>query len=357
MTNALPDLVRAHVARVDARLPVFLTEARDRLLPLSSDLQPALDELVLFLQGGKRLRGALLLLGHELAGGDPADVIGPAVACELLQACALLHDDWIDAADTRRGRPAAHVAFAARHRAAGWHGDPDHYGAAIAVLLGDLAFALGDRAFMESSVAADRLVAGLGQWHLLREEVMAGQTLDVDAAAAQSTDPDVALHIARLKSGRYSVTRPLQTGALLAGADGPVVAALRDIGEPLGLAFQLRDDLLGVFGDERFTGKPASGDLLEGKRTFLVTTAAARLAPDERAVLLTGLGVPGLDDDDLERLRRLLRSSGAVEVVQQRIDDEVAAARTAVAALPPDLAPGPRAALDELGDWITTRRA
>lgn len=355
--TSLPPAVTALAGRIEDRLATSLRDARTRTLSLHGDLAPVMDELEAFIAGGKRLRAVLLVLGHELAGGDGDDVLGPAVGCELLQACALLHDDWIDAAPTRRGRPAAHEAFATRHRDAGWLGDADHYGASMAVLIGDLAFALGDATFLEAAVPAPQLLAGMRAYTLLREEVMAGQTLDVDAAASRTTDPDVALVIARLKSGRYSVTRPLQTGAILGGAPDTLVEALGAIGEPLGLAFQLRDDLLGVFGDESATGKPDGGDLLEGKRTYLVATAAGLLAGADRSRLLARLGAPDLDDEGVEELRSLLRTSGAVEVVQDRIATEVDAARTALAELDGQVPAAPLATLQALTGWFTTRTA
>lgn len=355
--TTLPTGVQHHAAQVEQALLATMAAARGRTLALAADLAPVLDELEAFLVGGKRLRAVLLLLGHELAGGDPADVLGPAVACELLQACALVHDDFIDDAPTRRGRPAVHEAFAARHREAGWQGDADHYGASIAVLVGDLAFALGDAAFLEATVAPERLIDGLRLYTVLREEVMAGQTLDVDAAASRSVDPEVALTVARLKSGRYSVTRPLQTGAVLAGASAELVDGLGAVGEPLGLAFQLRDDLLGVFGSESATGKPASGDLLEGKRTHLVAVAAERLDEQGRDRLLSRLGAADLDESGADELRSLLRSSGAVDVVQARIDAEVASARAALTRLEGRVDDGALDTLRALTGWFTSRRA
>lgn len=353
----LPPAVRSLAAKVETSLVATLVAARERTLSLHVDLEPVVAELEAFTAGGKRLRAVLLLLGHELAGGAASNVLGPAVACELLQACALLHDDWIDAAPTRRGRPAAHEVFATRHRDAGWLGDADHYGASMAVLIGDLAFALGDAAFLEAKVPDVDLLAGLRAYTLLREEVMAGQTLDVDAAASRTTDPDVALVIARLKSGRYSVTRPLQTGAILAGAQAALVHDLGNVGEPLGLAFQLRDDLLGVFGDESATGKPHAGDLLEGKRTFLVATAAGLLDGPDQQRLLSRLGAPDLDERGVDELRALLQDSGAVEVVQSRIDAEVAAARRALDQLEGRVPAASLATLRDLTGWFTNRAA
>lgn len=352
--SEVPPRIGELSAVVNERLEVHLDRALSRLRALHPDLAPLADELQAFVaDGGKRLRPVLLLLGHEIAGGDVEDAIGPALAVELLHTCALLHDDIIDAADTRRGRPATHVTFAAHHRAQGFGGDADRFGAAIAILLGDLAFVQGDEAFVDTPLPAERVLAGMHAFNGLREEVMAGQALDVLAAASRSTDLDKALTVATLKSGRYSVTRPLQLGAVLAGADDGLVATLREVGDPLGLAFQLRDDLLGVFGEHTETGKPVAGDLAEGKRTVLIAEAAARLSTSDWQTIEAALGRSDLSDEDAERVRGLLVDCGAVVAVQSRIDDLVAQAREGIARLPLTTATQDLRAFTE---WFVTRR-
>ena len=327
-----------------------LAAALGRLLPrldaMHPSLAPVTAELRGFLAGGKRIRPALLLLGYLAGGGtDRRQVHGPALALELLHTCALVHDDVIDRAATRRGRPTVHQAFARRHAQAGWSGDPADYGEAIAILLGDLAFVQADELFLDAEVAADDLLAGFRRFTLLREEVMVGQYLDLQAATARTTDRELALTIATLKSGRYSVARPLEIGVLLAGADPALAAGLGAVGDPLGRAFQLRDDLLGVFGEEASTGKSVSSDLAEGKRTLLVAEAAARLDPAGWAELEAGLGDPDLTDAAAARLRDLLAASGARAAIEATIGAEVAAARAALAEL--DLPEGARAALED----------
>ena len=351
----LPTAATRHAATVDDALAAFHHRVLPRLADLHPALQPLADELRGFVsRGGKRLRPVLLLLGHELAGGRADDVLGAAVAVELLHTCALLHDDVIDAADTRRGHPTSHVTFAADHVTADAAGDADRYGEALAILLGDLAFVQADEALLSCDVAPDRLLAGMATFVRLREEVMAGQVLDVHAAASRATDVDLALRVATLKSGRYSVTRPLQLGAVLAGADDDLVDDLERVGEPLGRAFQLRDDVLGVFGDQAATGKSVSGDLAEGKRTLLVAEAWARTDDAGRALLADRLGAPDLTPDQAAGLRGVIESSGARAAVEERIHTEVADARAALA----DLPAGPaRDALADLATWFTTRQA
>lgn len=349
----LPAAAAAHAATVERALTRFHDDALPRLVDLHPALAPLADELRGFVsRGGKRLRPVLLLVGHELADGDPANVIGAAVAVEMLHTCALLHDDVIDDADTRRGHPTTHVSFAARHAREAGAGDAGHYGEAIAILLGDLAFVHADEALLTCDVPAARLLAGLRTFVQLREEVMAGQVLDVHAAATRATDVELALRVATLKSGRYSVTRPLQLGAVLGGADAELLAALERVGEPLGRAFQLRDDVLGVFGDDEATGKSASGDLAEGKRTLLIAEAWARLDTEGRARLDDRLGAPDLTAAEAADLRGRLQDSGARAAVEERITSEVDAARRALEDLPAGTA---RDVLDELTTWFTDR--
>lgn len=353
--SEVPERIGALSALVNERLDVHLGPVLDRLRSLDSDLGPLATQLQEFVAGGgKRLRPVLVLLGHEIAGGRPEDAMGPALAVELLHASALLHDDLIDAADTRRGRPATHVAFADLHRRSGFHGDADRFGAAITILLGDLAFVHADEAFLACDLPHDRVLAGFRVFTALREEVMAGQTLDVMAAAARSTDVERSLTVATLKSGRYSVTRPLQLGAVLAGADAALLDAIQAAGDPLGLAFQLRDDLLGVFGEHDQTGKSVSGDLAEGKRTLLVAEAAARLTPEQWGEVEGALGRgDDLTEVEVDRVRQLLRDCGAVDAVTARVDDLVARARKAIDRLPASSAAEDLRAFSE---WFATRR-
>ena len=312
-----------------------LARALDRILPRLVGLHPVLaplaDELAAFTASGKRIRPALLLLGYAAGGGRRhSEAMGPALALELLHTCALVHDDVIDRAESRRGRPSVHRRFTDAHRDARHAGDARTYGDAIGILLGDLAFVYADELFLDADVAPPQLLAGFRRFTELREEVMAGQVLDLHAAASRSVGRDLALTVATLKSGRYSVTRPLQVGAALAGADTPLIDALQAFGDPLGRAFQVRDDLLGVFGDPRTTGKSVSSDLVEGKRTLLVAEAAERLDAAERRELLDGLGDAALTEAGAVRLRELIEASGARSAAERYVADAVSEAVTAL---------------------------
>ena len=347
-----PEVLDRLRSRVDTALEAALDELLPRVEALHPSMVPLTEELRAFTAGGKRIRPALLLLGFEAAGGRRLDAVeGPALALELLHTCALLHDDVIDQAPARRGRLSVHEAFAARHRDQGWQGDADAYGRAIAILLGDLAFVHADELFLAAKVPDHPLLAAFRRFTLLREEVMAGQALDLHAATVRSVDRELALRVATLKSGRYSVARPLEIGAVLAGADDGLLAGLHAFGDPLGRAFQLADDLLGVFGDAATTGKSASSDLAEGKRTLLIAEAWERLDADGRARLEAGLGRSDLDDATTEDLRALLADCGARAATEQEIDRSTSAAGAALEGLtlPPQARDGLRAVADYLG--------
>lgn len=287
--------------------------------------------------GGKRLRARFCIAGWRAveeasarAADAPEAVIAAAAALEVFHAAALVHDDLIDNSDTRRGRPSAHRALEEGHRGAGWLGDPDAFGRSGAILLGDLLVAWSDDLLEEglATTSADRAAAARTQYALMRREVTLGQFLDVAEESAFVTEPDDrhaerALRVASFKSARYSVQQPLAIGAALAGADSGQAAALAAFGHPLGMAFQLRDDVLGVFGDESATGKPSGDDLREGKRTVLVAYAREALAPPARRIIDELVGDPALDPGQIASLQRTIVDTGALERVEQLIADYV----------------------------------
>ena len=239
-----------------------------------------------------------------------------------------MHDDVIDNSDTRRGRPAAHRALEGAHRSTGWVGDAAAFGRSSAILLGDLLVAWSDDLLEEGLAAASpRMRPPRGrEYAAMRREVTIGQFLDIAEESAFRTEPDErhaarALRVASLKSARYSVQQPLAIGGALAGADLAQAAALAAFGHPLGMAFQLRDDVLGVFGDERETGKPSGDDLREGKRTVLVAYAREALAPPARRIVDELIGDPDLDDGQIASLQRTIVETGALDRVEALISD------------------------------------
>ena len=342
-------------SRVDKALAAFLAVQRARLLDIDAalgDLADAVDAFVL--GGGKRLRPAFAYWGYRGAGGlDGEPVVAAVSALELVQASALIHDDLMDRSDTRRGEPAVHRRFEARHTTQGWRGAAAAFGDSVAVLLGDLTLVWSDELLHASGVGPEDLARARPVFDEMRTEVTVGQYLDVLTQVTGDTSVERAGKVARYKSAKYTVERPLLFGAALAGAPPELDAAYSGFGLPLGEAFQLRDDVLGVFGDPAYTGKPAGDDLREGKRTYLVASAFAAAPATDRAVLDAGLGNPGLDDDDVTRLRSIIRDCGALERTEHRIAALTDAALAALAEARIDAEA--RTVLIELADAATRR--
>ncbi|WBB73486.1 polyprenyl synthetase family protein [Micromonospora sp. WMMD1128] len=330
------------LTEIDAAMGAFAATARDSVLV-----------------GGKRVRPTFAYWGWRgVVGGDgPLPSVLPALsALELLHTFALVHDDVMDASDVRRGRPTAHRAAAARHRAAGHTGDPDRYGEAVAVLIGDLCMVWADRLMGRAAVPADRLLDVRRCYDQMRVETVAGQFLDVlgehDGA---NWSVDRALRVARYKTASYTVQRPLLFGAGLAGADadGPLTAAYTRYGLAVGEAFQLRDDLLGVFGDPATTGKPAGDDLRTGKPTPLLMLARQLADPAQRRALDRAGSVGGARE--LARLADVVRDTGAATRVERMISERVAEALSALDTAPIDETA--RTALTGLATAATERRS
>ncbi|MFC4786645.1 polyprenyl synthetase family protein [Nocardioides sp. MAHUQ-72] len=322
--------------RVQATLDAFLDEQAERLAPLGPDATRLLDEARASVSGGKRFRAAFCYWGHLAVSPDVASrpdeedaLIRACASLELLHASALVHDDLMDASDTRRGRPATHRQFEADHRSAGWRGVPEQYGAAAAILLGDLLLSWADELLRRCGLPAAQVGPALDVFDRCRSEVIAGQFLDVSVQARGLADVDAAMTVLRYKSAKYSIERPLHIGAALAGADAGTMRELTAFGLPLGEAFQLRDDLLGVFGDPATTGKPAGDDLVEGKRTVLVALALDAAGREDAELLHSSLGTQ-LDVAAVQRLRGIIDASGAHAQVETVISE---LAGRAVAAL------------------------
>lgn len=323
ITAAINDVDALLSAEADALSDEWGEYAGDlRVDVLPEDLPQWLDALLL--GRGKRIRAALAYWGFIAAGGrhgteDYRHVIRAAAALETLHLFALVHDDVMDDSDSRRGRPSAHVEAALWHRDARACGDDQIFGRNLAILIGDLAHVLADR-------LADGLPKELRSvWYALSLELIAGQRADLTGAAAGRRDRSHAEHVAHVKSGRYTVMRPLQLGALAAGASAPVVEAMMACGKHLGYAFALRDDYLGVWGDPSVTGKPAGDDLFEAKATVLLSLAGERLAGANGA-LFARLGTPEFERSDVSALAEAMRGAGVDAEVECLISNEFDAA-------------------------------
>ena len=335
---------------VQERITETITEHRRALAALGGDAEPVLDAALEFLTGGKRFRALFASLGYRAV--HPLDVTGEittefgavldaASALELFHAAALIHDDVIDRSDTRRGRPSIHKLFETSHKQQQLRGDAGHFGIATAILLGDLLQSWADELMQAACDAiADRAAAKRARTHFnrMRSEVAVGQFLDVLEEQQQVFAPhDVQLErstrVLVYKSAKYSVEAPLLIGAALAGASLEQEQALANFGLPIGVAFQLRDDLLGVFGDTDVTGKPSGDDLVEGKRTILVTIARKDLPTTQQRIFDDLLGTD-LDAEQIEILQRTIRESGAVEQTEDMISRNVSRATAALAGAP-----------------------
>ncbi len=338
---------------MEQALDLFLRRQRPVLLAAGRELLPGLDAIEGLLAGGKRLRPAFCYWGWRGAdGSDGPEIIAAAAALELLHASALVHDDVMDGSDTRRGQPSLHRRFAARHAEAGWHGSAESFGAGAAILMGDLLLSWTDEMFHASGLPADAVERGHRVLSLMRTEVMAGQYLDL-LEQVSGGSVESALHVANYKSAKYTVERPLHLGAALAGAGDDVMTGYTRYGLPLGIAFQLRDDVLGVFGDPGQTGKPAGDDLREGKRTVLVAAAFAKASKPQAAALARRLGDPGLDAAGVAQAREIIRDTGALHECEEMIERYLTEALAALPAAP--AAPVAKAALAELALAATSR--
>lgn len=280
-----------------------------------------------FVNGGKRLRPEFCHAGWCVAGGDPDDVNIPAAAAafEWLQGSALVHDDLMDGSDTRRGKPAVHVAFAAAQTKLPQTA-AERFGMASAILLGDLMLSWADEMLRTSGYDSQTINNAMVHFDQCKTEVVAGQFLDVTGQTRSRTTVAEAMRVVRFKSAKYTVERPLHVGAALAGAPPETIALLSAFGVPLGEAFQLRDDILGVYGDPVITGKPAGDDLREGKRTVLVALAFELSDDAGRITLAEGLG----QAEHVDALRRLMTECGARQAVEQQIADLEAECTTAL---------------------------
>lgn len=341
--------------------------------PVVADAAEVLADFVL--GGGKRIRPLFAHAGWHCAltaaGTDAAIeqsdadlVVRVGAALELIQACALVHDDILDRSDTRRGKPTVHRRFEARHRAADWSGGAAHYGESTAILLGDLALAWADDlvhgyrptdpARPDAAFPGTPLPAtATALWARMRTEVLAGQLLDITNEASGDETVDAANRVMEYKTAAYTVARPLEIGAALANSTPELATTLRRIGTSLGLAFQLRDDVLGAFGDPDQTGKPSGDDLVAGKRTVLVALALQSSDRSSADQLRSLLGRE-LSADELSTARTILVDSGALADVESQIDEHLRNALDEIAALP--VAPEARADLTALAHRIAHRQ-
>ena len=335
--------------RVEARIDALLAAEQARWIAVDAALGDPIDALRAFVAaGGKRLRPAFCACGFVGAGGTVDDdaVIAAGAALELVHTFALVHDDIMDGSEIRRGRDAVHRDFARRHENGAWRGPARRFGDGMAILVGDFALVYADVLLRGAPAPAHEV------FDELRVELCVGQSLDLVGTATARADTATARCIATYKSGKYTVERPLHLGAALAGRLPELAAPLSAVGLPMGEAFQLRDDVLGAFGEEAVTGKPVGDDLREGKPTPLVALATQRATGRDHD-LLARLGAPDLTAADVADLQDLFVRTGALDDVEAAIDRLVVEARAALATAP--VSDTARGWLDELAAYVAWR--
>ena len=359
---------------VQQNIDAYLAARAPQLTAIAPELAPFIDYSRDFLAGGKRFRALFCYWGWQAVAADDLfddvpdsdsfdAVILAATALEVFHAAALVHDDIMDNSDTRRGRPAAHRRFELLHRDSNWLGSPTAFGESAALLLGDLLLSWSDEIFADGLSKLSDLgarIAARSEFNLMRTEVTVGQYLDIveENAWARQSEADQLSRANRVivyKSAKYSVEAPLAIGASLGGGTLAQLSALRDFGLPLGVAFQLRDDVLGVFGDPALTGKPSGDDLREGKRTVLIALARERLPANARRLLDELLGDPELTDSQVELLQNTITASGALDALEALIEQNTQRALAAIADAP--ISRGARAQLTALADTVIRRSA
>jgi len=361
---------------VDSRLASFLDARATELEAISPDLPHIMDYTRRMLATGKRFRARFCYWGWRAGGAseldpgmgvetvdDLAAVVSLALSLEVFHAAALVHDDIMDNSDTRRGKPAAHRAFETIHRERSYAGGSEHFGQSTALLVGDLLLAWSDDLLNQALAAIDSPEIALAtrvEFSRMRQEVTVGQYLDIHEEAAwlhssQAERLERALRVVTYKSAKYSMEAPLLIGASLAGASAEKLGALSAFGLPLGIAFQLRDDVLGVFGDSEVTGKPSGDDLREGKRTVLIALAEAAMPTGAKTVFNEMLGDRSLSGEQIEVMQETLQATGALEKIETIISDYVSQAMDALRGA--HLSPGATAELTRLAEAVTQRQA
>lgn len=315
-TKDQKELLNSYIEAITHKIDKFLQQEINYWSTIDPSIAPPLRELSTFFHGGgKRLRPAFCYLGYlaESDGRFNDEIIDAGCALELLHNFALVHDDFMDRADTRRSIPTVHKALEKYYLTQNYHGDIEHFSNSVAILAGDFAFTYADR------FARNLPVRCLDVYDVLKVELFAGQQMDLDAVYRKSISKESVSLIAQYKSGKYTIERPLQLGALL-GNEKADEHLWSDFGSPLGEAFQLRDDVLGIYGDEKVTGKPVGDDIREGKFTLLIAEAIERAGNSELEVL-SKRGNPEITNSEIDEIVEIIDSSGAREAVEQRIKE------------------------------------
>ena len=321
-------LLESFRTRLEAELQKWLEQKQRQTgggLPAADELTGNLTQFLF--RGGKRLRPALAFYSYRACGGGADRAVMPlAMALELLHTYLLIHDDIMDRAELRRGEASAHVIYRDFHRARAWTGSSRHFGQSVAILLGDLAQTYSVELFSSVEAAPEVRQQLWRCYAAMCGEVIVGQYLEMTAGYRRDLGEDELLKVLRMKSGRYSVQRPIELGVLLAGASESTFQGLSTYGARMGEAFQLQDDLLGMFGDAELVGKPVGADLAEGKFTLLIHHTLRRASPEDRQQVISGLGNPGVSAAEVQRIQAIIEASGARKRVVDMVEERMQAA-------------------------------
>jgi len=279
-----------------------------------------IEEIAKFtLSGGKRIRPSLMILGYAGSKGVvDSRIVKASISIELVHSYLLMHDDVMDRDELRRNRPTVWKVFKDLHDELYGPEDSTHYGYSMAIIAGDLAAAYAVQALLQSGFEYDVVIKVIELMQDIIEKTGHGQILDMtlEKEPLSAIKEEDVLEVHKLKTAIYTIEGPLKMGGILARADRALLDVYSKYAIPVGIAFQLQDDILGVFGDETVVGKPVDSDIKEGKRTLLVVKAWERATPDQRKVLERTLGNRAASKDDVEAVREIIRSTGALEYVK-----------------------------------------
>ena len=341
---------------INQELLNFVAAENKYLNEIGSELAPVATAMERFLlDSGKRLRPLFAYLGFLGTGSKPTiEILRACASLELVHVCALMHDDVMDASDTRRGAPSIHRAFEAMHKDAKLIGSSEQFGISSAILLGDLALVWSAKMLHQSGIDGATLIRALPMYDEMRVELMAGQYLDVYEQALASESVERSLKVARYKSGKYTIERPLHFGAALGSGSQNLFKAYSNYGLPLGEAFQLRDDILGIFGDPQETGKPAGDDLREGKRTVLLAKVMELADAGQKAEISSTLGNQNLEIAQVDKVREIFIATGALSQVEELISTLTSSAQSALEH--GEINPMAKSALTQLLTIVTQRK-
>src|SRR3989344_129955 len=339
------DYLRTSAEEINQEISKFLQDWDEHIEKVTPKLLPLARLFAEQNDGGARLRGVLVKLGYELTqpSGNTKEILKAAVAFEIFQTAILTHDDIIDKSPIRRGRPSLYKALGG-----------DHYGISQTICLGDLGFFLGVKLIAESNFPPSAKIKATSSFVQTVLDTALGEMLDIELPCldGEKSEEDI-LTISRLKTAHYTIVGPLHLGAILGGADEKLLKELVVLGEALGIAFQIQDDILGVFGDEKTLGKSVTSDIEEGKQTLLISYASEHAAAKQREVLKRYYGKGKIGDSELGQIREIFRQTGALQYSQKKADQLVDEAKKIIDKI--EVPAGKKQLLSEMADYIIKR--